>query len=405
VASEEAASAPGAPAGYRAASGSATEPVDRRVRLTFAGRAAAGGTADADRRSSRQLARQPGRAEPPGRASRPEPPTKEGAQTIIGHPDADTLAACREGLLGTRRSARIRKHLARCSRCASLDHELAAVSTLLASTPAPKIPDELAARLDAVLAAESAARARGESPATDGIPATVGARVGPADGQAAPADGQAAPADGEAAPGSKAGPRPDQPRSARPPRPWRVTALRAASVTAVLLIIAVGGYGLSRLLHTSGGVASSSAPAGSGGSPGFHNGAAAPGGSSGSGTGSPRAGLMLPGAGVPVVQSGTDYQPDQLVAQAEKVLPRHPAKAGGQTPASVPSFTMRGCVKLFAGGAPPTLVDEATYGGQLATIIIRAPAGGHPGRVWVIVPRCSAASPRLIATAVLPASG
>jgi hypothetical protein len=343
------------------------------------------------------------------RATRPrqptsEPPRKEGAQTIIGHPDADPLAACREGLLGTRRSSRIRKHLARCSRCASLDHELAAVTTLLASAPAPKIPDELAARLDTVLAAESAARARGESPATDGIhatdgiPATVGAR-------ASPADGQAAPADGEAAPGSKAGPRPDQPRSARPPRPWRVTALRAASVTAVLLIIAAGSYGLSRLLHTSSGVASSSAPAGSGGSPGLHNGAAAPGGSSGSGTGSPQAGPMLPGAGVPVVQSGTDYQPDQLVAQAEKVLPRHPAKAGGQTPASVPSFTMRGCVKLFAGGAPPTLVDEATYIGQLAAIIIRAPAGGHPGRVWVIVPRCSAASPRLIATAVLPASG
>ena len=93
---------------------------------------------------------------------------------MIGHPDADTLAACREGLLGRRRSARIRAHLARCSRCASLDHELAAVTSLLASAPAPRIPDELAARLDTVLAAESAARARGESPAADGIPATAG---------------------------------------------------------------------------------------------------------------------------------------------------------------------------------------------------------------------------------------
>ena len=93
---------------------------------------------------------------------------------MIGHPDADTLAACREGLLGRRRSARIRAHLARCSRCASLDRELAAVTTQLASVPAPRIPDELAARLDTVLAAESAARARGESPAADGIPAADG---------------------------------------------------------------------------------------------------------------------------------------------------------------------------------------------------------------------------------------
>src|SRR5215469_15815580 len=110
---------------------------------------------------------------------------------MIGHPDADTLAACREGLLGSRRSARIRAHLARCSRCASLDHELAAVTTLLASAPAPRIPDELAARLDTVLAAESAARARGERPATpDGVPA--GATAGPANGRTGPA-GQAGP--------------------------------------------------------------------------------------------------------------------------------------------------------------------------------------------------------------------
>src|SRR5437764_3314482 len=123
---------------------------------------------------------------------------------MTGHPDADALAACREGLLGRRRSARIRAHLARCSRCAALDGGLAEVTALLASVPAPRMPDGLAARLDAVLAAESAARARAEAPA----PATE-----------APA--AAAAASGPARPG-------------RRPRAWRVTALRAASVTAVL---------------------------------------------------------------------------------------------------------------------------------------------------------------------------
>jgi hypothetical protein len=316
---------------------------------------------------------------------------------MISHPDADTLAACREGLLGRRRSARIRAHLARCSRCASLDHELAAVTSLLASAPAPKIPDELAARLDTVLAAESAARARGESPAADGIPATAG-------GIPATAGATTGAADGGSGPAGQAGPRPSRPRSTRPARPWRVTALRAASVTAALLVIAGGGYGVSRLLQ--GGNSAENPPV-SGGShslpsaaPGVH----VPRHGGNSAPGPPGAGLMIPSGGVSLVHSGTDYQPGQLTAQAEAVLARGPAQSGGQSTSPVPT-TLAGCVRLLAGLARPILADEASYGGQPATIIIRAPAGTRPGHVWVVVPGCSAAGRRLISTAVLPASG
>jgi anti-sigma factor ChrR (cupin superfamily) len=331
---------------------------------------------------------------------------------MIGHPDADTLAACREGLLGRRRSARIRAHLARCSRCASLDHELAAVTSLLASAPAPRIPDELAARLDTVLAAESAARARGESPAADGIPAAAD-RVPAADGiqaaagtRARPTDGRAAPADGQAIPGRKAGPRPDRSRSGRPPRAWRVTALRAASVTAALLVIAGGGYGVSRLLQGGGGAASSSTSSGAGGSSGTRPHANAPLGGS-SAPVSPRAGLPIPAGEIRVVHTGNDYQPGRLVTQAQALLASHPAKFGGAMAsiAAPPSTTLRGCVKLVAGAVHPTVVDEARYNGQPATIIVNAPAAGHSGRVWVIVPSCSAAGRQLVQTAVLPASG
>jgi hypothetical protein len=323
---------------------------------------------------------------------------------MIGHPDADALAACREGLLGRRRSARIRAHLARCSRCASLDHELAAVITLLASAPEPRIPDELAARLDTVLAAESAARGKSPAavdgtPAVDGITATTGARAGPGDGQAGPTDGHAAP-------GDKAGPRPGRPGSARPPRSWRVTALRAASVTAVVLVIAAGGFGLSRLLQTG----NSGAPSTAGGAartPGPGPAVNAPIAGGSSGTGSGRAGMRIPSGAVRVVYSGTDYQPGQLVAQAEAVLARHPAKPGGHESAapSGAGIALTGCVRLFAGGAPATLADEARYAGQPATVIIQAPAAGRPGHVWVIAPSCSAAGRQRVATAVLPASG
>ena len=318
---------------------------------------------------------------------------------MIGHPDADTLAACREGLLRGRRSARIRAHLARCSRCASLDRELAAVTTRLASLPAPRIPDELAARLDSVLAAESAARARGESPATDGTPATahgIPATAGAADGAANGRSGSAV----------RARPRPGRPRSTRPVRPWRVTALRAASVTAALLVIAGGGYGVSRLLQGGNSAGSSSNSGGSQNAPGAGPGVQVPGQGGNSAPGSSRAGLMIPAGGVSLVHSGTDYQPGQLAAQAEAVLARRPAKAGGQSAASAePSTTVTGCVRLFAGVAHPLLVDEASYRGQPATIIIRAPARARPGRVWVVVPGCSAADRRVISTAVLPASG
>lgn len=114
---------------------------------------------------------------------------------------------------------------------------------------------------------------------------------------------------------------------------------------------------------------------------------------------------MIPSGGVSLVHSGTDYQPGQLAAQAEAVLARQPAKAGGQSTSAEPSTTVTGCVRLFAGVAHPILVDEASYRGQPATIVIRAPAAARPGHVWVVVPSCSAADRRVISTAVLPASG
>ena len=69
------------------------------------------------------------------------------------HVDEQTLAAFREDLLPGRKAARITAHLATCPRCAEVDAQLAAVTTILAHTPAPPMPASLAARLDAVLAA------------------------------------------------------------------------------------------------------------------------------------------------------------------------------------------------------------------------------------------------------------
>ena len=74
------------------------------------------------------------------------------------HLDTDVLAEFRAGLITGRRGARITAHLGGCERCTALDQQLAGVRSLLASVPAPTMPDSVAHRLDTVLAAEVAQR-------------------------------------------------------------------------------------------------------------------------------------------------------------------------------------------------------------------------------------------------------
>src|SRR5215471_7572107 len=96
-----------------------------------------------------------------------------------GHPGSETIAAFREGVLPARKAARIAAHLRECPRCAEADAQLAAVTAILASTPAPPMPASLAERLDAALATEIARSAGAASPAgaapADGAPFPVGA--------------------------------------------------------------------------------------------------------------------------------------------------------------------------------------------------------------------------------------
>ena len=334
---------------------------------------------------------------------------------MTGHCDADVLAEFREGLLGRWRSARIRAHLARCPRCASLSGELADVTALLASAPAPVMPDELVARLDRVLAAESAAReaaipataaragdsalAGGDAADGDG---TAGERAGGADGRRRGRRRGRRPVSG----GRRHDGRPVPGRAARPPGSRRVTALRAASVTAAVLVIAGGGYGVSRLLQ-------------GGGGGGISYGASAPESrQAGSGVHAAKrnAGIAQPGIGaepgpLAVIYSGTDYVRGQLANQAETVLASQAARAAtgaagefpanrGSTPATLP-----GCVLRVTGGTRASLVDLASYQGRPATVIMLETGGNPPGQVWVVAPGCSARGSHLIAHAQLPGAG
>ncbi|MFD8419214.1 hypothetical protein [Streptomyces sp. NPDC059466] len=73
-----------------------------------------------------------------------------------GHPDVAEISDLTEGLLPLSRSADVRRHLDDCALCADVYDSLEEIRGLLGTLPAPtRMPDEVAARIDAALAAEA----------------------------------------------------------------------------------------------------------------------------------------------------------------------------------------------------------------------------------------------------------
>lgn len=73
------------------------------------------------------------------------------------HLDYDVLADLAEGLLADDDAASASEHLDGCTECRERSAEVADVSALLADIPVPPIPDDLAARIDDAIRAESMA--------------------------------------------------------------------------------------------------------------------------------------------------------------------------------------------------------------------------------------------------------
>jgi Putative zinc-finger len=339
---------------------------------------------------------------------------------VRGHADAQQLAAFREGLLPARKAAKVAAHLSSCPRCAEVDAQLAAVTTILARTPAPPMPASLAARLDAALAAEIARSPVAASPPDAAAASPTGAAP-PADAAARPsatappgADspvGAASPA-GAPAPGERAGHRTGPAsgrdaagRGARPPRsPWRLTPRLAAAAAAVVLV-AGGGYAIARvaLAGNSSEQSSSASSSASRSAP--------------SGSAVARAPEAAPGAairgGLPLVASGTSYQAGQLPAQVGAVLKRYPAPEGSPGRPTVASPVspqsafpqLNACVSHLAGGQRPRLVDIARYGTRPAAVIVVPVPGTATLRIWVVGPGCTGQGGDVIARSSLPAPG
>lgn len=91
-----------------------------------------------------------------------------------GHPDVAEISDLTEGLLPPDRTADVQRHLDECDLCADVHASLEEIRGLLGTLPGPqRMPDDVASRIDAALAAEALLQAT--APDTGADPAPVGA--------------------------------------------------------------------------------------------------------------------------------------------------------------------------------------------------------------------------------------
>ena len=285
------------------------------------------------------------------------------------HLDPDVLAEFRAGLITGRRRRAIAAHLTGCARCTAADDQLAELSALLAAIPAPVMPESVARRLDAALAAEVARRDETER-----------ARA------------------------RRSRDRRWAPRLARRPT-LQLVMTRVLVPAAALVVLAAGGYGLSLIVGVSS--SSSSATAGSAAVPAAES--AAPSAVQANGLPAPSttARPAYPGIQKSVfglVPTGTDYLPGTLRAQLEAALR---ALAVTRSAPHLPG-PLEACVAQLTSGVTPgtlKLIQSASYQGRPAIVVVASSGSGY--LAWVVTPGwvapgCSATSAGVLARTTLP---
>ncbi|MEU3402534.1 hypothetical protein ABZ766_01035 [Streptomyces sp. NPDC006670] len=79
-----------------------------------------------------------------------------GSAGTIRHPEVSEISDLTEGLLSPSRTAEVRRHLAECALCADVLASLEEIRSLLGTLPGPpRMPSDIAGRIDAALAAEA----------------------------------------------------------------------------------------------------------------------------------------------------------------------------------------------------------------------------------------------------------
>jgi len=314
----------------------------------------------------------------------PEASESTGMRGQMTHLDTDVLAEFRAGLITGRRGARIAAHLADCGRCTVVDEQLAGVRSLLASVPAPAMPDRVARRLDTVLAAEVAHRG-----AVQGNVARSGAEQ----------KDQAERADGD---GARESPAPRRPGGNRGNRGFRLLTLRVLAPAAAVVVLAAGGYGLSRV--NLGSSTESSAATSAGGAARAATPTAAASATSGGSVNAPNAGPTkgaesrpqgITAAGIAVVTGHANLSRDGLAQQVRVQLAVPPSARTTRAATSAE----RGCVLGLIGPHQLELVESVHFEGSPATLVVART--GARDTAWVAAPDCSATHRHVLDTTSL----
>jgi hypothetical protein len=292
------------------------------------------------------------------------------------HLDTDVLAEFRAGLITGRRGARITAHLGGCERCTALDEQLAGVRSLLASVPAPAMPDRVTQRLDTVLAAEVAQRnaARGEAAQRD-------------QAERASSDG------------TRESPAPRRPGGNRGFRPL---ALRVLAPAAAVVVLGAGVYGLSHL--NLGSSSSSAASTTAGGAARAAEPSALAGAHSAERANAPAAGpskgtmpqSRIGSASFSLVTGQRNLTRADLAQQVRVELLVPASARSTQTP----SQRLRGCVTRLADGHAVELVESVRFEGRPATLIVART--GDKDTAWIAAPDCSDTDSHVLATTTPP---
>ncbi|MEU9166937.1 hypothetical protein AB0D34_03885 [Streptomyces sp. NPDC048420] len=91
-----------------------------------------------------------------------------------GHPDVAEISDLTEGVLPVSRTADVRRHLDECELCADVHASLEEIRGLLGTLPGPpRMPDDVAGRIDAALAAEALLQATAPEAVNSSAPVEI----------------------------------------------------------------------------------------------------------------------------------------------------------------------------------------------------------------------------------------
>ncbi|MFI7236231.1 anti-sigma factor family protein [Streptomyces cyaneofuscatus] len=310
------------------------------------------------------------------------------------HPEVSEISDLTEGLLTSSRAEEIRDHLAECELCAEVRDSLEEVRELLGALPDPgPMPEDIAARIDAALAAE----ARPGSPADEAAADSRGTAV-PRDADASREDADVSRETGSAETGGpssvtpRTGSSPARPAGrphgstgpgrSRARRRRRAVFLGTACGAALIGMSVLFLQNLSSSSDSSGAAADRAVSASESGTHGYSR-----------ETLETKVQDLLAGGDGTEDFSGQKQSPssdEQAVPEAES-----PGTKASRSPLLAPVVAVPPCVQQATGRSTPALaIEEGTYQGTDAFLVV-LPHPSDPTRVqaYVVASSCVTTAP------------